>query len=233
MAAVSGARGTGAALPAVAAVGEPTPTPFGTATAPAWLLVAGLLLDPYPGQIVFPAELPPGVRVVATEVEVVNRSDQPLAVAPYAISVRDTAGYGYLGGGLTGTEPALQARTLGKGERARGWVWFAVPVDARLTELVFAPSVPELAIDLPSTATPAAAEIADDNEVVVTEDAVNLRAAPSLDARVLSVLSAGTVLRVTGPAVEGSGLRWSPVTDPGTETKGYVAADLLATPESG
>ena len=62
---------------------------------------------------------------------------------------------------------------------------------------------------------------------VVTNDAVNLRAAPSRQADVVTELAAGTPLTVTGAAEEGQGLVWVPVVSSDGTLVGYVAADFL------
>ena len=38
------------------------------------------------------------------------------------------------------------------GERARGWVWFEVPEDATLTEILLVPTAPELRVGLDEVA---------------------------------------------------------------------------------
>jgi hypothetical protein len=62
---------------------------------------------------------------------------------------------------------------------------------------------------------------------VVTTDAVNLRAAPSRQAAIITELAAGTSLTVTGPAEWGQGIEWVPVVTAEGAT-GYVAAEFLA-----
>ncbi len=62
---------------------------------------------------------------------------------------------------------------------------------------------------------------------VVTNDAVNLRAAASRQAEVVTELAAGTTLTVTGAAEEGQGLVWVPVATSDGTLAGYVAADFL------
>lgn len=66
--------------------------------------------------------------------------------------------------------------------------------------------------------------------VIVTTTNVNLRAGPSTDTDVITVLQQGQVLVVTGPAETGGGLLWWPVSDPAnSNVTGYVSADFLAT----
>ncbi len=66
---------------------------------------------------------------------------------------------------------------------------------------------------------------------VVTTDAVNLRATASRQGEIVTELAAGTVLTVTGAAVQAQGLTWYPVVvvDPATgqSLAGYVTADFL------
>ncbi len=63
---------------------------------------------------------------------------------------------------------------------------------------------------------------------VVTTDAVNLRVGPSRQAEVVTELTAGTLLTVTGAAEQGQGLVWVPVATADGALAGYVAADYLA-----
>lgn len=131
--------------------GSPAAVPVGTTTGPAWAFVVHLVQDPYPGVIVYPEELPAGTRGVAAEVEVVNGSDQPLAFDPYQIRLRDSAGVSYQAGDVFGGESDLEGRNLEGGELARGWVWFAVPAEARPIELVLIPQAPEFRVPLTRT----------------------------------------------------------------------------------
>ncbi|MDP9369658.1 MAG: S8 family serine peptidase [Chloroflexota bacterium] len=64
--------------------------------------------------------------------------------------------------------------------------------------------------------------------IVVTVDAVNLRAAPSRQATVVVELAAGTPLTVTAATVLAEGLAWVPVVTADGLLTGYVAADFLA-----
>ena len=63
---------------------------------------------------------------------------------------------------------------------------------------------------------------------VVTTADVNLRAAPSPEAEIITVLPLGTPLTVAGPAEAAGGYDWWPVTNPATGETGYVAAQFLA-----
>ncbi len=124
-----------------------------TAPAPDWRFVVHGMQDPYAGVLTTPAQPAPGMRSVGVEVEVVNDSVQPLTFDATSISLRDDAGFSYRGGTAVGSEPALPGRTMPGGERARGWVWFAVPEGATLREIVFVPSAPELRVGLDAVAT--------------------------------------------------------------------------------
>ena len=134
----------GQATPVV--IGTPA-TPIGVATGPAWSFLVHRIEDPYGGQIVWPEELPDGSRVIGVEVEAVNGSDQPLTVSSFAVRLRDAAGVGYQPG-AAGSNPSLEDRVLGQGERTRGWVWFVLPDGVEPVELVLQPRAPELAIAL-------------------------------------------------------------------------------------
>lgn len=64
--------------------------------------------------------------------------------------------------------------------------------------------------------------------VAATDDGVNLRSAPSTDASVVTTLSAGQQMTITGPSQQGSGHTWWPVSlvDDPTVT-GFVAEDFI------
>jgi hypothetical protein len=124
-----------------------------TAPAPDWTFVVHGMLDPYAGTLTTPPEPAPGMRYVGFDVEVVNDSDQPLSFAGTGVYLRDEEGFSYRSGTVGGREPALSGRTIPAGERARGWVWFEVPADATLTEILLVPAAPELRVGLDQVAT--------------------------------------------------------------------------------
>ena len=134
------------AAPALQAT--PDVAEIGRAEASAWSLTLFAYQDPYPGQIQQPATPPAGTRYVAAEVAVDNASDQPLNFSPAEIRLRDAAGTEYRGGTAVGTEPFLSVRNLNGGERSRGWVWFTVPADADLVELVYVGPPPVFRVTL-------------------------------------------------------------------------------------
>jgi hypothetical protein len=150
-------------LPVLARTGGPealgqSSTPGAvTASAPDWAFVVHVMQDPYEGVLTTPQEPAPGMRYVAFEVEVVNASDQPLSFASNAVHLWDDEGFSYRSGAVAGSEPALPGRTLPEGERARGWVWFAVPEDVTLTDILLVPSAPELRVGLDEVASIAGA----------------------------------------------------------------------------
>ena len=129
------------------------------ATAPNWSFAALQAQDPYAGsvesgapQVTADAGATPiaAARVVGFEVEVDNSSDQPLDFSPSDVRLRLADGVEYRGGVTIGAEPRISSRMLNPGERSRGWVWFAVPGDAELLELVYVAPPPELRIQLES-----------------------------------------------------------------------------------
>ncbi len=122
--------------------------PVGSVEAPAWMFILHEIHDPYEGEIQAPPETPPGTRYVATHVEIVNDSDQALSVTPLDVRLRDEAGIEYRGGGAIGTEPSINPRSLNPGELSRGWVWFNVPADVRLVEVVYVAPAPQFRVPL-------------------------------------------------------------------------------------
>jgi hypothetical protein len=114
--------------------------------APAWFVTLHQLQDPYAGVIQAPAEPPAGTRYVAAELQIDNEADQALAFTPADVRLRDESGFEYRGGTAVGQEPMLNARNLNGGERSRGWVWFTVAAEARVTSLVYIAPAPQFRI---------------------------------------------------------------------------------------
>jgi Tol biopolymer transport system component len=78
------------------------------------------------------------------------------------------------------------------------------------------------------TPEPVAGEIATGAKVIVNDDGVRLRAAPSRDAATVLELDRGTELVVIGPSQEADGFVWWPVEEPETRTIGWVRAEFLS-----
>jgi hypothetical protein len=133
------------------------PEIVGQAEMPQWIFTVQVFQDPYAGVLTRPAEPEPGMRYIGAEVVIENQSDQPLEFTASDVRVRDEQGVEYaVNSGVVGAEPKLVSQNLPDGERTRGWVWFAVPQDAAITELRFAPAPPQLRVQLPSPSTGAA-----------------------------------------------------------------------------
>lgn len=75
--------------------------------------------------------------------------------------------------------------------------------------------------------TSASDRFAENDEVTVNDDNVNLRADATTDSEALEVLSTGQSLTITGPAVEADGYTWWPVDDVENDIQGYVADEYL------
>ncbi len=131
---------------------EGTPAPVvGQAGAPAWRFAVLTFQDPYRGTLQEPKEPQAGMRYVGAEVEIDNGSDLPLNYFSSDIRLNDDTGLEYRAGSTTGAEPRLRSRNLSPGERARGWVWFAVPEGATLTRVTYVAPAPEFRVELPPT----------------------------------------------------------------------------------
>lgn len=124
------------------------PGEISRAEMPAWTFSVLTLQDPYPGVMLQPTEPPAGTRYVAIEVIIDNASDQALNFSPGDVRLRDAVDIDYRGGTAVGSEPYIAPRNLNSGERSRGWVWFTVPVDARVLEIVYSAPSPQLRISL-------------------------------------------------------------------------------------
>lgn len=79
----------------------------------------------------------------------------------------------------------------------------------------------------PKEPTPAP-DFAPGDEVVLTENRVNLRQDASASAEIIVEMARDTGLTITGEAVDADGYTWYPVEVDGTGEAGYVVADFLA-----
>jgi hypothetical protein len=135
-----------------AAAQEATPTPsIGTASTPNWTFSVTIFEDPYKGAISRPKTPPEGARIVGAEVIIENGSDQPMSYTIRDLHLRSVDGVEYTAGEVDGDEPGLVGQDLPDGERARGWIWFAVPEADVLKEIRFVGPQPVFRIAVPST----------------------------------------------------------------------------------
>jgi hypothetical protein len=82
-----------------------------------------------------------GKKFVAVEVLYENRtSDKTLDYNPFDWKLIDSDSYNYEMDGNTSKEPTLQAGTINPGQKARGWINFQTPKDAKQFKLQFQPS---------------------------------------------------------------------------------------------
>lgn len=80
-----------------------------------------------------------------------------------------------------------------------------------------------------SASSPDQAIFGSGTSVVVTADSLHLRATPSLSGDIVATLGQGTVLEITGPAVQADGYTWWPVKNSVHASQtGYVAAPFIA-----
>ncbi len=169
---------------------------------------------------------------LAFRVRVTNNrtGNAPAFFPPMALQLADDRGQP-LAGTLTLTPPDPDASGwYFPGASREGWVVFEQPVDARGALLRLQPyatdtDVRYLAWGATSSTPPA--PFAPGATVIVTENGVRMRTAPSTSADIIAELARGTTLTVTGAAEVGDGLTWYPVEDPATGQTGYVAADYL------
>lgn len=134
--------GAGAAAEAVGA------SIFAMVMPPDWVFTVHDFQDPFIGTVDFPEEQDPALRYIAADIQIDNASNQALPFSTGDIRLRDESGIEYRTGGFAGTAPSLDSRTLNPGERARGWIWFAVPADAEIVQLVFIGPEPEFRVAL-------------------------------------------------------------------------------------
>jgi len=170
---------------------------------------------------------------IAFRVRVTNNrtGDAPSFFPPTAFQLADSRGRP-LDGTLTLTPPSpdLSGAYFPGGSR-EGWFLFERPPDANAALLRLQPFESERDVRYFSwsgTAPSApSGPIEEGATVEVTESGVRMRAEPSTSAEIVTELSAGTRLTVTGPAEEADGFTWYPVENPETRQSGYVAADFL------
>lgn len=131
--------------------GETTPV-VGQAGAPEWEFMVLSFRDPYQGEVQQPVAPGAGMRYVGVQVQITNGSDQALAFSISDVKLSEAEGIEYRAGEVIGSEPRLRSRNLNPGERARGWVWFEVPIATQLAQLIFVAPRPEFRVALPSGA---------------------------------------------------------------------------------
>lgn len=71
-------------------------------------------------------------------------------------------------------------------------------------------------------------EVSVGEEVMTTEDLVNLRTEPSVDGEIIEMLPINTSLIITGDPVEADGYRWYPVQTMEDEQGGFVVQDFIS-----
>jgi hypothetical protein len=122
-----------------------------TGTMPNWSVVVHAFQNPYQGRLAVPAQPDPAKRYIGADVEVRNDSDRPLAISPGQFRLRGTDAVDYLAGGVVGEDPRLLDANMLPGEKARGWVYFAVPDAVEIDQLVYAPPAPQILMPVPGT----------------------------------------------------------------------------------
>jgi Bacterial SH3 domain len=136
---------------------------------------------------------------------------------PHAIAVRADADGGAVVacgdvGGRLERQVAGEDLVLGLPERGNsglsGIAWLRGDADRTLVHVFLAPG---LGGGVGAT------------QMVVIDDAVNVRNSPTTDAAVVGVLDRGARVTATGAAFAG----WIPITDPATGVSGYVLAEFL------
>jgi len=147
----AGVATIGLSSAAAAQEATPTTTPIGSAEAPKWTFSITIYNDPYKGVISRPKTPPEGTRIVGAEIIIENGSDQPMSYTTRDIHLRSIDGVEYPAGQVDGEEPGLVSQDLPDGERARGWIWFAVPEADQLKEIRFLGPQPVFRVAVPSS----------------------------------------------------------------------------------
>lgn len=71
-------------------------------------------------------------------------------------------------------------------------------------------------------------QLAVGDEVVTTQDAVNLRAEPSIEGEIVTVLEKGVTLEIVADSVEADGYIWFPVENTDLRYEGFIVQDFIA-----
>jgi hypothetical protein len=110
-------------------------TVVGEAGAPDWSFTVVTVEDPYTGEVTRPQTPEPNTRFVSAQVIVTNGSAVPMQFEVADVHLVDANGDEYPAGSVIGPQPKLVGQNLPDGERSRGWVWYSVPNDAKVTEI--------------------------------------------------------------------------------------------------
>jgi hypothetical protein len=129
---------------------QDTTATVGEGRSPGWVCVVHTVQDPYDvTRLVRPEEPETGMRYVAADIEIRNEIDEPLNFTVYSIYFLSEDGLEHAVGSAAGDEPLLPSFNMSPGDRVRGWVWSAVPEDARLSEVAYYGPPPRVTIALP------------------------------------------------------------------------------------
>lgn len=93
--------------------------------------------DPVPPQRYLQPEA--GFRWIAVDVTIQNTGNAPLSYNPFYAKLK-TADNREYNATLSAAEPGLQSGEQAPGETTRGWITFAIPVDAQLATLSYDPA---------------------------------------------------------------------------------------------
>jgi hypothetical protein len=114
-------------------------TPVATIESLQWKLTILSFQDPYVAELRTPASpVPnmPALRYIGVQLLFENTSEEPLGIRTSAFHLHDADGFDYAtASGVSSPQAKLTSQTVQGGERARGWLFFAVPIGAELTEL--------------------------------------------------------------------------------------------------
>lgn len=115
-------------------------------------------------------------------------------------------------GGRLAVDASGESLVLGvrevSGSSYSGMAWLRGDADRTLVQLFLASGL---------------ASNAAGQNLVITDDGVNVRSSPTTDAAVVGTLQSGTRVTATGAAIAG----WVPITDPATGISGYVLEEFL------
>lgn len=175
---------------------------------------------------------------MAVKVQATNVSDRPAFFSYTALQLAAFDGEAWDNIMALTAPPPDAAKELLPGATREGWAAFELTPWSALELIRVQPS---LVTDEPRFvsfgATPAAAssdtpaqeqEFSPGDQVILTDDRINMRTAASTTGDIVAELPANTALTITGEAVEADGYTWYPVEVQETGQAGYVVTDYLA-----
>jgi hypothetical protein len=161
-----------------------------------WLTALAVQDPATPGMF---ASIGEGNKLVAVEVVIGNTTDTPLSVNTFYAELVDTDGFTYQSSMALDSDIELDTVTLFKGEKAKGWIGFEIPLDAIPALVIYNPEFSS-EVSLEASLLPApAAHVADTTLLAATPESPEVRLGETATAGGAAL----TVLTVEDPSAPG------------------------------